>query len=81
MCSRIFTEHAVANLALWGLQANSHLGAPASTGLSTLYRIMRYSIQGMNKSHYPSFMQMLIIYLQIENNIQNNKISYVDTLH
>ena len=26
-------------------------------------------------------MQMLIIYLQIENNIQNNKISYVDTLH
>ena len=74
---------AVANLALWGLQANSHLGAPASTGLMDriIYGIMRYSIQGMNKSHYPSFMQMLIIYLKIENNIQNNKIRYVDTLH
>ena len=27
---------AVANLALWGLKANSHLGAPASTGLMYL---------------------------------------------
>ena len=42
-----------ANLALWGLQANSHLGAPASTGLCTLYRKIKYTIQGMNKSHCP----------------------------
>lgn len=45
-------------LSKFRLQANSHLWAPASTSLMycTLYRIMRHSIQWINKSHNPSLL-------------------------
>ena len=38
----MFVLFPVANLVIWGLQANSHFGAPASTGL--MYLILHNEI-------------------------------------